>query len=61
MTVETIQCLKADAGMILKKEVEGAEAIYTPSVMLAFGETADDWTEITMEQYEEETKGGGAE
>lgn len=60
MTVETIQCLKADDSMILKKETADGP-IYTPSVMLAFGEKAEDWTEITMEQYGEETKGGGAE
>lgn len=48
MTIETIQCLKADDGMILKKEtVDGP--IYTPSVMLAFGEKAEDWTEIPVE------------
>lgn len=57
MKIESIQVLKADEGMILKKIVEGAEPVYTPSVMLSFGETADDWTEITIEQYEKETGG----
>lgn len=53
MTVDTIQVLKADAGMVLKKVTEGGEAIITPSVMLAFGERAEDWTEVPAEAAEE--------
>lgn len=58
MQTKRISVLKADDGMILKKETDDGP-IYTPSVMLAFGEKTEDWSEITLEQYEAETKTGG--
>ena len=57
MQTKRISVLKADDGMILKKTIEGEEPIYASSVMLAFGETTSDWSEITLEQYESETGG----
>lgn len=57
MQTKRISVLKADDGMILKKSVEGQEPIYASSVMLAFGESASDWSEITLEQHEAETGG----
>lgn len=48
MQTSYLTMLEADEGMVLTKDDN-----YCSSVLLRKGETADGWTEITQEEYEE--------
>lgn len=48
MKISYLTMLEADEGMVLTKDGN-----YCSSVLLRKGETADGWSEITQEEYEE--------
>ena len=47
MKVTTLTMIEADDGKVLAKD-----GTYSKSVLLKKGETADGWTEITEEEYQ---------